>query len=116
MSKRSRYPEIKLELCQREQESRAIRKQINGSSGLERWGFWMDKRRYGSDTRDLLLGYAFLRGRAYRDCEIKTAPGSGPYVSCIQHCLEARGHLFEKEAIKVWLETEKTSESAQEAA
>jgi len=116
VSKKSKFPEIRAELRQREQESRAIRKQINGSSGLERWGFWQDKRRYGSDTRDLLLGYAFLRGMPYYVVEAKTTPNLGPYALCIQRCLEARKHNFEKEAIKAWLEVKKTSESAQEAA
>ena len=106
MSKKCKYPEIKAELRQREQESRAIRKQIHESSGLERWNFWQDKRRYGADTRDLLLTYAFLRGRPYRTVEAKTVPNSGPYAGSIQRCLQARGHEVVKEAIEQWLKVE----------
>lgn len=104
MSKKSKFPEIKAELKQREAESRAIRKQIHESSGMERWGFWADKRRYGSDTRDLLLGYAFLRGVPYRVCEAKTLPNSGPYATCIQRCLQARGQAVDAKVIESWLE------------
>jgi hypothetical protein len=104
VSKKTKYPEIRAELRTREQESRAIRKQIHESSGLERWGFWRDKRSYGCETRDLLLGYAFLRGRPYRTVEAKTLPNSGPYPTRIQRCLQARGHVVDVEAIEQWLE------------
>lgn len=103
MSKKCKFPGIRAELKQRELESRAIRTQIHESSGMARWGFWADKRRYGCDTRDLLLGYAFLRGMPYRVVEAKTQPDSGPYATYIQRCLEARGHAVETAAIEQWL-------------
>jgi hypothetical protein len=104
MSKKCKYPEIQAELKQREQESHAIRTQIHESSGMERWGFWQDKRQYGGDTRDLLLAYAFLRGKPYRICEPKTLPNSGPYARRIQRCLQARGHEVAEDTIVAWLE------------
>lgn len=116
MSKKCKYPEIKAELRQREQESRAIRKQIHESSGLIRWSLWQDKRSYGSGTRDLLLAYAFLRGVPYRVCEAKTVPNSGPYPSCIERCLKARGHEVAKEAIEQWLKIEPPAPVEQVAA
>jgi len=106
MSKKCKFPEIRAELREREQASRAIRKQIHESSGLERWCFWQSKRSYGSDTRALLLGYAFLRGRPYRTVEAKTLPNSGPYPSRIQKCLQARGHEVDVKAIEQWLEVQ----------
>lgn len=104
MSKKCKFPEIKAELRQREQDSRAIRQQINDSSGMERWGFWVDKRLFGSDTRTLLLGYAFLRGVPYRAVEAKTAPNTGPYAVYIQQFLQTRGHEVAADAIEKWLE------------
>ena len=104
MSKRTKFPEIKAELRVREQESRSIRKQIHGSSGMERWGFWQDKRKYGFETRDLLLAYGFLRGVPYLVIEAKT--NSGPSCTFIQRCLAAHGHEVAPEAIKAWLSTE----------
>jgi len=116
VSKKNKFPEIKAELRVREQESRSIRKQINESAGMERWGFWADKRRYGSETRDLLLAYGFLRGMPYRVIEPKTQPNSGPYATCIQRCLAARGHEVPPEDIKAWLEAQLPAADEQEAA
>jgi hypothetical protein len=115
VGKKCKFPEIRAELRQREQESRAIRKQINESSGMARWAFWEEKRNYGGATRDLLLAYAFLRGMPYRVCEPKTSEDYSRFAPAIQCCLSAHGHEFEKEAIKAWFETE-ASKSAQEAA
>lgn len=112
MSKKCKYPEIQAELKQREQESRAIRTQIHESSGMERWGFWQDKRQYGGETRALLLGYAFLRGKPYRVCEPKTLPTSGPYAITIQRCLQARGHEVAEDAIEAWLKVEPSNAEA----
>jgi hypothetical protein len=70
-----KYEEIKFELRSRQAESQAIRKQIHATSGLDRYNLWAKKRAYGSDTRYLLLAYAFLRGMPYRVCEPE---GSSP--------------------------------------
>jgi hypothetical protein len=106
VSKKCKYPQLKEELKARQAESQAIRRQIHESSGMERWGFWQDKRRYGAETRDLLLAYAFLRGLPYRLCETKTKPNSGPYARDLQRCLIARGHEVAEDAIETWLKAE----------
>jgi hypothetical protein len=106
MSKKCKFPEIKAELCLREQASHVIRKQIHESSGIGRWTLWQDKRQYGAETRNLLLAYAFLRGRPYRTVEIKTLPNSGPYAGSIHRCLLSHGHEMTKEIIEQWLKVE----------
>jgi hypothetical protein len=114
MSKKCKFPEIKAELRQREQESRAIRKQIHESSGMERWGFCEDKRNYGGATRDLLLAYAFLRKMPYRACEPKTSEDYSRFAPVIQRCLQAHGHEITSEALEAWMKA--PLPAAQEAA
>jgi hypothetical protein len=104
MSKKCKYPQIKEELKSRQAESQDIRKRIHAASGMDRWELWQEKRRYGSETRDLLLAYGFLRGMPYRVIEAKT--DSGPSCTLIQRCLAAHGHEVAPEAIKTWLSTE----------
>lgn len=71
MSKRSRFPELKAELCQRQAHAREIGKRIRATSGEERMKLWEEKRDYGRTTRAFLLLYAFMRGRPRAACEPK---------------------------------------------
>src|SRR5882724_2684321 len=67
--KKSELVNLRSEIAKRVAESRGIRKNINASSGMAKWALWNDKRSVGSETRDLLLAYAFLRGVPYRVVE-----------------------------------------------
>jgi len=115
MSKKCKYPQIKEELKSRQAESQGIRKRIHAASGMDRWELWQEKRRWGSETRDLLLAYAFLRRMPYRVCEPKTLPNSGPYARDIQLCLAARGHEVTEDATEQWLKVEAPVEGMQTA-
>lgn len=81
MEKNAKYSKIREELRLRQAESQAIRKQIHASKGMDKWALWQDKRAYGSETRYLLLAYAFLRGMPYLACEPKTR--SQPWAEAI---------------------------------
>ena len=111
MSKKSKYPEIQAELRQREAESRAIRKQIHESSGLDRWNFWNDKRELGSNTRYVLLAYAFLRGMPYAVCEIKCEYANRPAPHSLQNFLLHRGHDVSLDVIKNWFKGQRVEKA-----
>jgi len=57
---------LKEEIKRISAESRGFNKQIQSASGRERHAARQDKKAFGSDTRYLLLAYAFLRGKPYR--------------------------------------------------
>jgi len=104
--KKCRFPEIKAEVKVRQAESQAIRKQINEAHGLDRWCLWQEKRRYGTDTRYLLLAYAFLRGMPYAACEPKNRErlvNSDP----VRHGSMPSAYLLHKTASQ-WTKTEVT--------
>lgn len=52
-----------------ELEGQKIRRKIEKSSGLDRFGWWNVKRELGSYTRAHLLAYGFLRGVPYEKME-----------------------------------------------
>jgi hypothetical protein len=122
MSKRTRFPEIRAELRQREASSREMRQCINDSSGLERWQAWQDKRTFGADTRALLLTYAILRGMPYRVVEPRIAndvQGIEPTHNFwhgigfqIKTNSERFGHPLTEEQIMAWAKTPAVTETA----
>jgi hypothetical protein len=104
MSKKSKFPELKAELRQREAESREIRKLIHGSSGMDRWQHWDDKRSYGRDTRCLLLCYAMLRGIPHHVVEPKYDRNVLYWINRgMKAMADQRGLALSSEAIEQWL-------------
>lgn len=107
MSKKSKFPEIKQAIKDRETQSREMRKRMNQTSGLERHSIWNEKKGYGFDTRALLLLYAFLRKVPYRAVERKCCLGERYYISyCIGKLLKTYNLELEIEDIEAWLQIE----------
>lgn len=107
MSKKSKFPTLKQEIKTQEAASREIRKLIQGSSGMERWQNWADKRSHGNDTRCLLLIYAMLRGIPRYVSEAKHDRHEFYWIHNGMQCMAAqRGFELSKEAIKEWLNAE----------
>src|SRR4051812_20771206 len=104
MSKKSRYPELKQEIRDREKDSREIRKRIRASSGMDRWQAWQDKRGEGNTTRCLLLIYAMLRRVPRVVVEGKHDANHHWWIASGMHRMaEQRGFALTKEAIADWL-------------
>lgn len=70
---------LKSEIKSRASESRELNSLIRASSGEERHGIRLQKRRIGENARWLLLAYAWLRGRPYlqveQRCNREALPG-----------------------------------------
>jgi hypothetical protein len=97
---------IKQEIKSRETASKGIRKLIQGSSGMERHGHWLDKRSYGYDTRCLLLLYAMLRGKPR--CTLERKYGDQVferyYLSpSLEKLAEKYGLAYTRVEIQTWL-------------
>lgn len=106
MSKKSKFPELKREICEREAASREIRKKIRATSGLDRYEAWMEKRSEGSTTRCLLLLYAMLRGMPRNVSEAKHSPADHWWIhNGMSHMAAQRKLELTKEAIELWLKT-----------
>jgi hypothetical protein len=105
MSKKCKYPELKAEIKNQEAESKAIRKQIHGSSGKERWDYWDNKRTLGFRTRCLLLLYAMLRGVPYRVVEPKSDSIilSFYVIGLMEQFANTRGLGLTRAAITEWI-------------
>jgi len=114
MSKKNvKYPEIKKSICEREHLSRTdLRAAIRNSSGEERWTAWAEKRRYGHDTRHLLLAYGMLRGLPYVVCEPKCDEFNAPSVTGIQTAAKLHGHTLEIDTIRAWLSAQQAGTEA----
>lgn len=63
------HANIRKTIAERQETSRAIHRRIRDARGLERHELWLEKRRYGVETRHLLLAYARLRGMPYANVE-----------------------------------------------
>jgi len=104
MSKKSRYPELKQEIRDREKASREIRKRIRAASGMDRWEAWQDKRGEGKTTRCLLLIYAMLRGVPRHVGEAKHDVNDNWWILNGMHRMaEQREYALTKDAIEAWL-------------
>jgi hypothetical protein len=83
------------------------RKEINSSSGLERYGAWNKKRSIGLDSRVHLIAYCLLRGKEYCKMESKTRTDlwtlkyiSKQILTAIhENCLESEKTLWSAERI-----------------
>jgi hypothetical protein len=103
MSKKCKFPELKAIIRQQEADSRGIRKLIHGSSGLERWQHWSDKRSHGNNTRCYLLTYAMLRGIPHYVSEAVFRSDDLWWISKGMETMSTQlGHPLSKEAIKEW--------------
>jgi len=104
MSKKSKFPQIKAELRNRQAESGEIRKRIRAAHGVERYNLWNEKRCYGMATRDIILAYHFLRGRPYLSAERKCQDTNHPSVYSIQEQAQrfAPDRKITVEEIKAW--------------
>lgn len=78
-------------------------KRISESSGMERWGHWVDKRDAGWPTRHALLAYAFVRNVPYAALEAKYRDGNGPSANRVEAWLEEAGVPVEPGAVEAWL-------------
>lgn len=105
MSKKSRFPELKQEIKEREAASREIRKKIQATSGLDRHEAWMEKRSEGSTTRCYLLLYAMLRGLPRSASEPKYNPADHWWLQNGMSNMAAHRKLeLTKETIELWLQ------------
>ena len=77
-------------------------------TGNERSMLWGYKRNAAMTTRDSLLAYGMLRGRAYKTLELKCAPGNAPSAYGISEVLEGISLVKEisRELIEKWLDGE----------
>ena len=57
-------------------DSRAMRKHIHETKGMDRWQWWAEKRTLGEGTRYWLMALACLRGRSYVQIEAKCGVGN----------------------------------------
>lgn len=112
MSKKTRFPELRAELRQREAHSKTIAKRIRESAGEERMRLWEQKREYGSVTRFILLMYALMRGLPRDHCEPAPTTERGRLIrteqkwwlsSSIVWTAKQRGHVLERTAVEAWL-------------
>jgi len=67
---------------------RALKPYRRPETGPERYLLWYKKRGLGSTTREYLLLYAMLRGKAYDRAEKKCREGNEPSVYCMAQALE----------------------------
>lgn len=95
--------EVRSRLRQRETGSRALRKAIHESSGMDRWYAWQEKRSFGRETRHLLLAYAFLRGVPYARAEPKCGDTNGPSILDIVAVAGTHGPAS-VDAVRAWLD------------
>jgi hypothetical protein len=98
----------------------AIAAQIREAKGLDRYHLWNEKRYHGDSTRNALLAYACLRGRAYETVERKVREGNFPSATAVRsHLLDALDDAqkveWTPERVRDWLEG-KASPAATEAA
>ena len=98
----SKYVNIRKTISLRQEKSRAIHSSIRKAKGLERHELWLEKRRYGIETRHLLLAFAWLRRVPYSVVEARCIRPPSP--SAIADLANAYGaEACEIDAIKRWL-------------
>lgn len=78
-------------------------KKVSETSGMERWGHWVDKRDAGWPTRHALLAYAFARNVPYAMLEPKNREGNGPSAARVESWLKEAGIPVEAGAVEAWL-------------
>lgn len=61
--------ELKTEIKAKAAEGRALRDEARGQKGMTRWETKAQANYVGSDARDLLLAYGYLRGKKMEDME-----------------------------------------------
>ena len=98
-----KYQNVKQEIKTRQAHSQGIHKQIQATHGDERARLWEKKREYGTKTRWILLGYAFLRGVPYRVVE-KTRRHSWDNDLDVHRALKELGFEASREDIKAWFQ------------
>lgn len=87
-------------------------KKISETSGMERWGHWVDKRDAGWPTRHALLAYAFARGVPYAALEARVRDGNGPSVNRVEAWLQEAGIPVEAGAVEAWIAGQQKAEAA----
>lgn len=87
-------------------------KRISETSGMERWGHWVDKRDAGWPTRHALLAYAFARGVPYSALEARVREGNGPSVNRVEAWLQEAGIPVVPGAVEAWLAGSQGAEKA----
>ena len=97
----SKYAKIRETLSERQETSRAIHRRIRQAKGLERHELRLEKRRYGVETRHILLAYGRIRGKAYAAMERHCVQPPSP--SAIADFVLLFGVQVELEDIKQWL-------------
>jgi hypothetical protein len=95
---------MKMAVKGRAQSSREMREEANKTSGMAKHEIHLQMRRYGSHTRNLLLAYALLRGREYKQVEQNCRPENKPKVSNILSHLEQMFECIEIDASDLWSE------------
>jgi hypothetical protein len=113
VSKKTKFPEIRAELKQREEHSKSIHARIRQTAGEERMKFWDEKKSYGRETRFLLLYYAMLRGMPHYVCEQNYNP-CFDLAWGICHQAKRLGREYDIHAVADWLK--QTKPAAVEAA
>lgn len=84
-------------------------KRVSETSGMERWGHWVDKRDAGWPTRHALLAYAFARNLPYAALEAKNRDGNGPSASRVEAWLVEAGLSVDAGAVEAWLQARDAS-------
>jgi hypothetical protein len=87
-------------------------KKISETSGMERWGHWVDKRDAGWPTRHALLAYAFARGVPYAALEAKVREGNSPSVHRVEAWLQEAGFPLKDGEVEAWISGAKKAEAA----
>lgn len=97
----SKYAKIKETIKERQETSRAIHRRIRQATGLERHELRLEKRRFGIETRHILLAYGRMRGKRYASMERCCVQPPSP--SAIADFVLLFGVQIDLEDIKQWL-------------
>ena len=104
MERREALLSLKEEIKKNAAEGRAFNTKIRAAKGIERYHLRREKAQVGYMARYLLLAYALLRYRSYKQQEPHVYPDCKPWVTLLFDTANRFGNTYPKSVIESWLE------------